>query len=125
MAGYPAGGRHELLSLALAQSGQLLTRASDPDLVAHLVASHHGFARPFAPAVVDQYPETVEADLGGTRLCASSETGLPAAGSGLAARFATLLDRYGEVGLAWLEALFRLADHRRSQLEAGRRKDDR
>lgn len=124
-AGYPAGGRHELLSLALAQSGQLLTRASDPDLVAHLVASHHGFARPFAPAVVDQYPETVEADLGGTRLCASSETGLPAAGSGLAARFATLLDRYGEVGLAWLEALFRLADHRRSQLEAGRRKDDR
>ena len=125
LAGYPAGGRHELLSLALAQSAQLLAQASDPDLVAHLVASHHGFARPFAPAVVDKYPETVVADHGGTRLCASSETGLAAAGSGLAARFVTLLDRYGEVGLAWLEAMFRLADHRRSQLEAERRMDDR
>ncbi|MEZ5383819.1 MAG: type I-U CRISPR-associated helicase/endonuclease Cas3 [Microthrixaceae bacterium] len=125
LAGYPAGGRHELLSLRLALSGDLLAQASDPDLVAHLVAGHHGFARPFAPAVVDEHPESVTTQIGGTSLQASSETGLPAAGSGLAARFARLLDSYGEVGLAWLEAMFRLADHRRSQLEAERRKDDR
>lgn len=127
--GYPKGGRHELLSLRLAEAADVLERSSDPDLVAHLVTSHHGHCRPFAPAIVDAEPVKVGSTISYTtdpstdRYVSvtvegvSSDTGLAAGGSGIAARFEMLSDRYGEHGLAWLEAIFRLADHRRSEWE--------
>lgn len=116
--GYPRGTRHELLSLALLNSNNgVLSRANDADLVCHLVASHHGWCRPWAPAVEDDHPVDVEVEYDGYVLRASSSHGLANVGSGIAERFFALLNRYGWHGLAWLESILRLADHRRSEID--------
>lgn len=121
-AGYPRGGRHELVSLRMAESAtELMATATDADLVLHLVASHHGQCRPFAPVVTDDRPITVTFVLRGTTFTAHSETGLEALDSGVSERFYRLLRRYGWWGLAYLEACLRLADHRASERAAEER----
>jgi CRISPR-associated endonuclease/helicase Cas3 len=122
LAGYPEGGRHELLSVRLAESAaSLLNRAHDPELVIHLVESHHGHGRPFAPAVIDDRPVDVAVTLAGADLHASSATALERLDSGVADRFWALVERYGWWGVSFLEACLRLADHRVSAegLEGG------
>jgi CRISPR-associated endonuclease/helicase Cas3 len=124
-AGYPAGARHELLSVALAASAPaLLAAAHDPALVLHLVASHHGHCRPLAPLAPDASPREVALEWEGHALRASTDHGLEAIGSGVATRFWSLTRRYGPHGLAFLEAVLRLADHRRSELEQAARGAD-
>jgi len=118
--GYPPGGRHELLSARLGESSTTLP-VSDPvlrDLVLHLVSSHHGHCRPFAPVVHDHGAPEVAFDLDGLHLSWSGPTKMEALESGTAARFWRLTRRFGWWGLAWLEAIMRLADHRRSEWEA-------
>jgi CRISPR-associated endonuclease/helicase Cas3 len=115
-AGYPQGGRHELLSVRLAESAPaLLAAAHDRELVLHLVESHHGHCRPFAPVVVDQAPLTVRIAHEGHALAASSATGLERLDSAVADRFFAVQTRYGWWGLSYLEAVMRLADHRASE----------
>ncbi len=112
------GARHELVSVRLIESaGELLDSAHDPDLVLHLVASHHGYCRPFAPArdIADDTP--VEFTLESHHMSASPDTKLERLDSGVSERFWQLTRRYGWWGLAWLESLLRLADHRCSEAE--------
>ena len=117
--GYPEGGRHELLSVRLAEAAPALLPEDGElrDLVLHLVASHHGHCRPFAPVVADDRPAPVEHTLCGHRMRWSGPTGLERLDSGVADRYWRLTRRYGWWGLAWLEVLLRLADWRRSEWE--------
>jgi CRISPR-associated endonuclease/helicase Cas3 len=73
------------------------------ELALHLVAAHHGHARPTIAAYDPGQPGAPEA-------WGAQETRARAA----ALRFARLQRRYGPWGLAWLEALLRAADWRAS-----------
>jgi CRISPR-associated endonuclease/helicase Cas3 len=119
-AGYPKGGRHELLSTRLAESATtMLQGIEEKDLVLHLIASHHGKCRPFAPVVEDdagtqRIVTCVSAD---QSLTHSAASGLERLDSGISERFWHLQARFSPWGLAWLEALFRLADQQVSASE--------
>ena len=119
---YPRGMRHELASVALIRSNRdVLDDAHDRDLVLHLVATHHGHARPLAPIIQDPEPQTLYHRHDKHELHASSDLLVDSrlAFEG-AERFWRLVDRYGHHGLAWLEAILRLADHRQSAEEKKR-----
>ncbi len=117
--GYPKGGRHELLSVRLAESASALLPERDDlrDLVLHLIASHHGHCRPFAPVIFDEQGVDVDFELRGQRTHWCGPTNLERLDSGVADRYWRLVRRYGWWGLAWLEALLRLADWRQSEQE--------
>jgi CRISPR-associated endonuclease/helicase Cas3 len=117
-AGYPEGGRHELASVRLAEyPGVLPTEIASGtrELVLHLIATHHGYCRPFAPVIEDPRSEPFTY-LGAGCECvfepggSISGHGLERLDSGVAERFWMLTRRYGWWGLPYLEALLRLAD---------------
>lgn len=118
---YPKGGRHELLSVRMAENAHTLL-PQDPglrELVLHLIASHHGHCRPFAPVVDDKVSVISEYVLANERLHWCGPTDLESLDSGVAERYWRLVRRYGWWGVAWLEGLLRLADWRRSEWEEG------
>ncbi|MBL9145343.1 MAG: type I-U CRISPR-associated helicase/endonuclease Cas3 [Verrucomicrobiaceae bacterium] len=118
LAGLPDGFRHEMLSVALASTPEaaslLPADALRKALVIHLIASHHGQARPFAFVVDDEAPPAVELTTSGAHLRLTSEQRISqpahALDSGLAERFWQLTRHHGWWGLALLEAVLRLAD---------------
>jgi CRISPR-associated endonuclease/helicase Cas3 len=116
-AGYPKGGGHELLSVALLEGSPLQGQVHDWPLVLHLVGAHHGGCRPLAPFIEDQNPIDVTVAVDGVELRANSAHGLERLDSGVSERFWKLNDAYGWYGLAWLEAVVRLSDHRQSEEE--------
>lgn len=118
-AGYPSGGRHELLSVRLAESAPELlpTNPLLRELTLFLVSSHHGYCRPFAPIVVDPNAPDVKYRLNGHEMAWCGPTHLEHLETGTVRRFWLLIETYGWWGLAWLEAILRLADHRRSEWE--------
>ena len=115
-AGLPKGFRHEMLSLQLAERHAAPPiPEQDTDLFLHLVASHHGHARPFAPVVPDPEPPAISGrhdDIGITMSAAERAESVPPhrLGSGVTDRFWRLTRQYGWWGLAYLEAILRLAD---------------
>ena len=99
------GYRHELGSVAdLGEGNATLPSAVDRELCLHLVAAHHGHARPgfrveaIGPVITDATKRVL------------SET---------PARFAKLQAQYGWWALAWLEALVKAADVLASRDEEG------
>jgi len=113
--GWPLGMRHELISLALLDaSPELQAKANDLELVRHLIASHHGWCRPWAPTTEDPKPTLVRVELAGLTVEVSTAALDSAFLNECASRFHRLCRRYGWHGLAYLEALLRLGDHRAS-----------
>ncbi len=119
----PDGFRHEFLSLVLAERFDDLPSTGDRrDLVLHLIAAHHGHARPFAPVCIDEAPPDVVVAVNGSSLSVTAaerrQTPAHRLDSGVPERFWRLTRRYGWWGLAYLEAILRLADWRASAREA-------
>ncbi|MDE0319334.1 MAG: type I-U CRISPR-associated helicase/endonuclease Cas3 [Acidimicrobiaceae bacterium] len=111
--------RHEVASVALAQSAaEVLRRAHDGDLVLHLVATHHGRGRPLPRIVRDDCPQVLTYELEGAVLSTRTNFSETSLALDIADRFWRLCAKYGHHGLAWLEAILRLADHRQSEAEA-------
>jgi CRISPR-associated endonuclease/helicase Cas3 len=130
LSGYPRGTRHEVQSLAMIEAVRDQVKAHDLELVMHLVASHHGYCRPFAPAIEDGEPVDVQleghtSETFGTLTFSttSSANRLHRLDSPLADRFWSLIAKYGWLELCWLEAIFRLADQRASEVEQNREGD--
>ena len=106
----PRGARHEAWSEVLVAeylAGLEHPYAGDEELVRHLVASHHGHARPLLPPVDDHGTAKLEASIDGTSVVVDLPRGVRLSD---ADRFARLNRRYGRWGLALLETVVRCAD---------------
>jgi CRISPR-associated endonuclease/helicase Cas3 len=96
------GYRHELGSLLRVENDERILKLPEEhrDLVLHLIAAHHGFARPVI----------------GTSGCEDAPpSALEEKAAAIALRFARLQARWGPWGLAWWEALLRAADQQASR----------
>ncbi|MHB8418780.1 MAG: type I-G CRISPR-associated helicase/endonuclease Cas3g [Myxococcales bacterium] len=95
------GYRHELGSLPYAEKNEQFRGLPGDlrDLALHLIAAHHGFARPII----------------GTEGCEAPPSALQERSREIALRFSRLQERWGPWGLAWWEALLRAADQQASR----------
>ena len=101
--GFPAGGRHEELSR------RALEQAAASDVVLHLVASHHGHARPLIPPTAAQPSTGAEIPLpDGSTACIDSDLGK--VDWEQPARFAATQEELGVYGLMLAETILRCAD---------------
>jgi CRISPR-associated endonuclease/helicase Cas3 len=120
LARLPEGFRHEMISVQLVERSSELSEGTDRDLLLHLIASHHGHSRPFAPVVADVDPGDVDLTALGAPGVVSAEqrrslVSPHSMDSGIPGRFWALTRRYGWWGLAYIEAILRLADWESSQ----------
>ena len=115
----PDGWRHEAQSVRMACTHPRFNEAHDRELVLWLIGTHHGLGRPFFAFVEDDPdPELLPClnvtswhpSLPGPQTLAFSHVG-----KSWTDLFESLKRRYGPWGLAHLEAIVRLADHRASE----------
>lgn len=101
------GFRHEFESMRRSYDG--LAGHPERDLVLHLIAAHHGWARPcFRPNAGAGAAEAEAAEAEKDHM-------------GAMRRYAALERRFGPWGLAWLEGIVRGADWQSSKLQEGER----
>jgi CRISPR-associated endonuclease/helicase Cas3 len=116
-AGVPRQWRHEVLSVRIA-SQMLAATGDDMDqaLALYLIGSHHGYGRPFFPHH-DPWDAQARPVLGVTVAAGAGPERLDFDWNGRdwAELFTGLQAQYGPWGLAFLEAVLRLADHRASE----------
>ena len=95
------GYRHEFGSLADVENLPVIQNLPEPlkELALHLIASHHGYARPVIAPIDEKAPPSV----------------LTKRAEECALRYARLQRLWGPWGLAWWEAIFRAADQRASR----------
>ena len=96
------GYRHELGSMLDAMRDDSLVNAEERELVLHVIAAHHGHARPYFPdrGFDNERFGTLENQQAAIEVMQ---------------RFGRLQDRFGRWGLVWLESLMRCADVAASQ----------
>jgi CRISPR-associated endonuclease/helicase Cas3 len=114
--GLPEGFRHEMLSFLFAEKSPE-AEGEMRDLILHLVSAHHGSCRPFAPVIPDAGADCVSYN--GIEICKQERiyNAPHRLGRGIPDRFWRLTAAYGWWGLAYLEAMLRLADWRASSDE--------
>lgn len=93
------GYRHEFGSLREAVEDEAIRNHPECDLILHLIAAHHGWARPHFESDQWDIADGVTED---DNAAIAAET---------MRRFARLQRRFGHWGLAWLESLVRAADY--------------
>ena len=124
LANLPRGFRHEMLSLAFAETHpETASGAEDAELLLHLIASHHGHARPWTPAAPDEMPPETSLELIGLPTLVVTEADrrrleYHRLDSSVPSRFWRVTRKYGWWGAAFLESVLRLSDQRVSQLES-------
>ncbi|MFF2620052.1 type I-U CRISPR-associated helicase/endonuclease Cas3 [Kitasatospora sp. NPDC058046] len=113
LAGWDPRLRHEALSAAVMKTWLATdppaARGCDHELVTHLVAAHHGHARPLLPETPDPNPVAITCRMPDHRTVTVSSTAIGTDWSHPDA-FQALTRRYGPWGLALLETVVRLAD---------------
>lgn len=129
----PKHFRHEMLSMQFVDhyfDNLFGDRRIDRDLLLHLIASHHGYARPFAPVCDEFFKDTNHpthqyrddhellrfsyAEMEVDPKTRQSWTPAHRLDSGVAERFWTLTRHHGWWGLVYLESVLRLADQQAS-----------
>lgn len=111
------GYRHEFGSVLEANVVEELSGHPERDLILHLIAAHHGWARPhFEPRAYDS-EGPLEPATGEPRTTTTAENEQVAVET--MQRFGRLQRRFGRWGLAWLESLLRCADAEASQAVRG------
>lgn len=113
-AGWPRGGRHEVLSARLVEQRLALDCEREggllDDLLLHLIVSHHGQGRPLVrPPASDRTHAGVSGNIEGHAVHASAD--LSTIDWTQPARFRRLNHEFGPWGLALLEAILCRADH--------------
>jgi CRISPR-associated endonuclease/helicase Cas3 len=107
----PQGFRHELLSALIVAVSEAIANHPEPDLLLHLIASHHGRCRAMAPVIHDPRPEPFDVTVDAQSIrFAGQDCPLAHIASGVTQRFWSLNRRFGWWGLPYLESLLRLAD---------------
>jgi CRISPR-associated endonuclease/helicase Cas3 len=132
-AAWPKHARHEALSVLMTRNNVSATKGiTDPELLVHLIGTHHGRGRPRWPLTLDDaLPgdtdrqviecESIAWEIEGIAMCTRGrfrpEEALTLLSDDWADNFWRSIAKYGYWGLAYLETILVLADHRVSEAE--------